>query len=132
MKNKTIIFFILIILITFILGVYLRLEKQNETQEERNEFDKERTYIAIIDKIEGNSVYVNELDVKTSSARTGYFWFNAENIKILDRDNNEIKAEDLKVGDTIIIISNTSFINYLNPPIVYDIKLVKVVYEGVK
>ena len=114
------------------------LEKQNEIkeqnviQEERNKFDKERTYIAIIDKIEENSIYVNELKVETSSSKIGYFWFNAKNIKILDRDNNGIKAEDLHVGDTIIITSNTSYINYMNPPIVYDIKLVKVVYEGVK
>lgn len=108
------------------------IKEQNVIQEERNEFDKERTYIAIIDKIEENSIYVNELKVETSSSKIGYFWLNAKNIKILDRDNNEIKVGDLHVGDTIIIISNTSYINYMNPPIVYDIKLVKVVYEGVK
>lgn len=138
MKNKTIIFFILIIVIGFILGVYFVAKKQseikekNEIQQERNEFDKERTYVAVIDKIEKNSVYVNEVEVETSSPRTGYFWFNAENIKILDRDNKEIKAEDLNVGDTVIITSNTSYINYMNPPIVYDIKIVKVVYESAK
>ena len=75
---------------------------------------------------------MNELEVETLTNRIGYFRFHIENAKILDRNNNEIKAEDLKVGDTIIIISKPGYMSYFSPPIMHDIKEIRVVYNSAK